>query len=1780
MADVLNYPGSGPSAGVTPPFLQNTIYPAGNGFGGQVSLGMGRMTRRFADVWTGGADPSIDDAKMQALYNALAQASANQQSQVLNVNLEGLRGLPGIPGRTVVNYGNAGRGGLPGASSKTVVLSATQQVFAYDGDGAIVAGQTITFTANTQNCSGDYTWTITSPSGGTSRSFTSGGTTSDSTATLSGSDFDGWAQDTARVTVTRNGVSDVMTVYKVAAGTSARTVVLSSTSQLFYYDTNDDIVAGQTITFTANTQNCAGDYTWAITSPSGGTVRAFTSGGGTSDSTATLSGADFDSWAQDDVLVSVTRSGVTDSVELFKVHDGAAGADSVSVNLSATAQTITYDEAGLIKAGQSITFTANTQNGSGDYTWAVTAPSGGTVRAFTSGGGTSDSTAVISGADFDSWGQLTAQVTVTRNGLSDTMTVVKVQDGSDVAIGFLTNENHSFPADDYGNVDAGDYAAGVCEIRAYIGSTQLTYAASGASTYSLGTLVVDPEAKITITESTASSQRVLTPSAFNGDTDLVTVTIPINIRDAAGTEVTITKVLTYGKSKIGSPAAVAFLTNENHSFPATNAGVVGAGAYAAGACEIRVYIGTTLLTYAAAGANTYSLDTLVISPVGDITMTPSTVSDQRVLTPSAMADGTDLVTVTIPILVRDSAGTETTHTRVLTYGKSKTGAAGENAVTVVLTSTTQLVRYDTAGLVIAGQTITFTANTQNGSGDYTWAITSPGGGTVRAFTSGGGTSDSTATLSGADFDGWAQDDAEISVTRNGITDTIDIYKIQDGATTAIGFLTNENHSFPATNAGVVDGDDYAAGVCEIRAYIGSTQLTYAASGASTYSLGDLIISPIGDITITPSTASDQRVLTPSAMADGTDLVTVTIPIHIRDSAGTEVIQERILTYGKSKTGAVGADAVLYYIQATDGTAIKNGTGTLTLEAHKVVGGVDALLAAGTIKLFDPSNNEVTEANGYAAGSDGYTGIFDAGDINDSIVITLKDGVGGDTLATVTLVDITDGADGDDSELYYIQLTEGTAIQNHTGTLTLQARYVLGAVDSALDSGTIKLFDPSNNEITEANGYQAGSDGYTGIFDSTNISGSIVITLKDGVAGDTLATVTLVDVMDGEDGADAITCVLSATAQVVAYDTAGDVVDGQTITFTANTQNGSGDYTWTVVAPIGGAAQSFTSGGTTSDDTATISGADFDGWGEDSARVSVTRNGVTDSVSIYKIQDGAAGHAAVTGFLTNANHSFPATSAGVVDGDDYAAGVCGVRAFVGTSQLDYAASGASTYSLGSIVVTPTDAIVITPSTVSDQRVLTPSAFDSDIDLAIVEVPIAIRDADDVETVIYQYLTYGKSKAGHAAIVAFLTNENHSFPASSAGVVAGGDYAAGATTVQAYFGTTKLEYAASGASTYSLGSLVVTPTGDITITPSTVSDQRVLTPSAMADGTDLVTVDVPINVRDDEGTEVTITRTVTYGKSKAGADGADGIDAFDDIDIPIPYDGWEGAFTNNSDDGIEDSAAGSVHWTAFKVKYKGTAYTVATGYTSNAYLYWDASSPTALSSTATKSSTVGVGLFFTGWNNAGTFSPTNFQKLITAGHASFVSLAALGITVVNADIGALAVDSAQIAAGAIVEAKIGTGAITNAKIGTAAITSAKIGNLEVDSAKIANLTIGAGKIASSAVETAKINDSATKIWNASSGGYASHTTAGGIVEVMGSYQISTSASAAVCLYELFYDGGLAASETRTIPGSTTAITSLYGIGSGSGDVVMTQTITSGGSGSVSELVYTRAMEDKGK
>jgi hypothetical protein len=134
-----------------------------------------------------------------------------------------------------------------------------------------------------------------------------------------------------------------------------------------------------------------------------------------------------------------------------------------------------------------------------------------------------------------------------------------------------------------------------------------------------------------------------------------------------------------------------------------------------------------------------------------------------------------------------------------------------------------------------------------------------------------------------------------------------------------------------------------------------------------------------------------------------------LPIKVEGDIGPEGPQGP-----EGPTGPSGTSPTLYYIAPTGGTALKNGSGSLTVQARKIVNGVDSLISAGSIKLYVGST-VVTEANGYATGSDGYTGVFDEGDISGATTVTLKDGPTGDPLDTITLVDIDDGTSGGTAE---------------------------------------------------------------------------------------------------------------------------------------------------------------------------------------------------------------------------------------------------------------------------------------------------------------------------------------------------------------------------------------------------------------------------------------------------------------------------------------------------------------------------------------------------------------------------------------------------------------------------------------------------------------------------------------------------------------------------------------------------------------------------------------------
>lgn len=125
--------------------------------------------------------------------------------------------------------------------------------------------------------------------------------------------------------------------------------------------------------------------------------------------------------------------------------------------------------------------------------------------------------------------------------------------GASVSV-YLTNENHTFPADYAGVINIGDYVYGISDVGVTVGTQILNYDGSihpVSGSYSLGTLILDPTGKIVISESTVSNQRRLTPSAFDSSTDQVIVTVPVIVKDIGGSIVTINKILSYSKAKTG-----------------------------------------------------------------------------------------------------------------------------------------------------------------------------------------------------------------------------------------------------------------------------------------------------------------------------------------------------------------------------------------------------------------------------------------------------------------------------------------------------------------------------------------------------------------------------------------------------------------------------------------------------------------------------------------------------------------------------------------------------------------------------------------------------------------------------------------------------------------------------------------------------------------------------------------------------------------------------------------------------------------------------------------------------------------------------------------------------------------------------------------------------------------------------------------------------------------------------------------------------------------------------
>ncbi len=426
---------------------------------------------------------------------------------------------------------------LAGVAAPLLTLSSTSQSITYNGPGVETpASQTITFTATLQGTSGTATFVCTkyNAAGSSLGTVTLGG--SGNTRTLTGTQFT-TSSAYAVITATLGSLSDTITVVRLQDGVSALAGYLTNEAHTVACSS-----AGASVDFTGaegtfkvflGTTDITTSCTFAVVGTPEVT-QSINSGTGVYSATAV------GTWAagtrQTVVTYRATYNGSTID-KVFTITKSIAGIDAPLLFLSSTAQAITYNGEGTITpSSQTISFTANLQNASGTATFVCTKydSGGGSLGTVTMGG--SGNTRTLTGAQFTTSSSY-AIITATLGSLSDTMTVVRLQDGSAALSGYLTNESHTVPASSAGVVSSYTGAGGTFKV--FLGTTDITSSCSFAT---VGSPVV--------TQSINSSSGVFSTTASGSWADASNTTT-VTYRATYGSS-TIDKVFTLTKSLAGA----------------------------------------------------------------------------------------------------------------------------------------------------------------------------------------------------------------------------------------------------------------------------------------------------------------------------------------------------------------------------------------------------------------------------------------------------------------------------------------------------------------------------------------------------------------------------------------------------------------------------------------------------------------------------------------------------------------------------------------------------------------------------------------------------------------------------------------------------------------------------------------------------------------------------------------------------------------------------------------------------------------------------------------------------------------------------------------------------------------------------------------------------------------------------------------------------------------------------------------------------------------------------
>ena len=793
----------------------------------------------------------------------------------------------------------------------------------------------------------------------------------------------------------------------------------------------------------------------------------------------------------------------------YIISDGADGISSKTVSLATSGQVFIKAKDGTITPS-SITLTATKDNISGSLDFSAS-------NGITLGG--SGLTRTIAKEEI-SGSETSTVVTISgsEDGVvfQDSVSIIRVDTGTDGLTILNTNQAHMFPADATGSIL--DFSNSGTHLSIFEGATLLEYNPLNPTSpyqghWKLTTTVVTPSGKLSVGAITDGGKHAVVAehTAMDRDTEVVNVSYPYIGRKLNGELFSGSFQQSITKGRAGKDAIQITNSNSSHTFPALADGSV--SSFTGGGTTLEVYEGGDILTFTT-GTVTNGEFSISVEDVGGLTegtVSGNGTTSATISAPSAMSVNSVVLTYTIS--GKRLGGESFTRTTTQSFAKAREGVVGTNAKTVTLSSVSPIFRKNRAG-VLSPTSIVITANGQNltKSGSFTTSdsvtLTS-----VTENTDGG-----TATLASSAF----VDGMVVTYTADSddgaIADTITFNQLDEGSGNVTAILANEAHVVPASNAGVVS--DYGGSGTTISVFEGATALDYDATGTSA---GHWTVtatqSPSSTLTIgTISDSTDFAVVADhSAMSDSTDSVVITYAISGKTLNGTSFSFTKTQAITKSKAGEEGDGSQFAYLLnnsastpstptaiGTDSWAATPGTPT---SSNKYVWVSQRTSTNGTFGDFSAPGlfaNFAEDGQPGAAGSDSKSIKLTA-----SQYAVLYNGAGTKTAVSITLT----GTHQNFSSPQYRFLENGTERQTWSTTST----YTIPDSQEAAANVT----DLWRVEVRE------GASGTYDAFDEVNIYG-----LKQGTDGG--------DGDPGAAGADSYTVILTNESHTLPTTNTGTV----------------------------------------------------------------------------------------------------------------------------------------------------------------------------------------------------------------------------------------------------------------------------------------------------------------------------------------------------------------------------------------------------------------------------------------------------------------------------------------------------------------------------------------------------------------------------------------------------------------------------------------------------------------